>query len=236
MNGHAGPFLFDMGGVTVVTPEAARSADCHPWGRLTGFRATGGLDTPRCDNLDVKLQGQVFTAPISSVFDINRFMGPGMPKLSGSIVLDLFAGRVVTIRPSAHELVVETTAGLRERIRNAKAVPIRAGRDVGGVALTVDGAVQTTDGRAWLELDTGNLGPLLIGAHVAAPLGLESTSHDKQSADFALVGAVPVRGPARVMDLIMDGDVGEPELGRWDITFDLAGARAWFGPAVPKGT
>ncbi len=237
LDGHPGLFLFDTGaGVTIVTPELAQAAGCRPWGRLTGFRATGErLDTPRCDSLPVKLGGRTFTAPIASVLDINQLMGAGMPKLSGLMALDLFAGRSITIRPVAHELVMETATSLKRRTQDAREVPIRAVRDTEGVALTVDGAVQTTDGRAWMELDIGNLGPLLIGEHVAALLGLSAGSHDRQPADFSLVGGIPVGGPARVQNLIMDGDIGEAELGRWDMTLDLASMRAWFRPAMAGG-
>ena len=37
------PFLLDTGGgFTVLTPEVARSAGCVPFGRVTGFRSSGG--------------------------------------------------------------------------------------------------------------------------------------------------------------------------------------------------
>ncbi|MGI3778523.1 MAG: hypothetical protein ACRYGC_14630 [Janthinobacterium lividum] len=230
--GHAGLFLFDTGGgVTTVAPATAALSGCRPWGRVTGFRATGErMDTPRCDDLRVSLGGQEFTAPTASVLDLGALMGPDMPSLSGLIALDLFAGRSITIRPLAHELVVETASSLAERIRGATEVPIRPVRDAEGVALTVDGAVATPAGRAWMELDTGNLGPLMVGEHVASLLDLDPSRPDRQPASFALVGGVAVSGPARVGRLIMDGDIGEDVLGRWDVTLDLANERAWFRP------
>ena len=232
--GHAGLFLFDTGGgVTTVTPATAALSGCKPWGRITGFRATGErMDTPRCDNLRVSLGGQEFTAPTASVLDVGSLVGPDMPSLSGLIALDMFAGRSITIRPLAHELVVETASSLAERIRGATEVPIRPVRDVEGVALTVDGAVATPAGRAWMELDTGNLGPLMVGEHVAPLLDLDASRPDRQPASFALVGGVAVTGPARVSRLIMDGDIGEDVLGRWDVTLDLTNERAWFRPAA----
>ena len=237
--GHTGLFLFDTGGgITIVTPAMAASSGCHVWGRLTGFRATGErLDTQRCDDLHVSLGGRDFTAPIASVFDLGKVVGPDMPVLSGLIALDLFAGRTITIRPLARELIVETASSLPERIRGARAVPVRLVRDVEGVALTVDGAVGTPAGQAWMELDTGNLGPLMVGEHVAPLLGLDATRTDRQAASFALVGGVPVKGSARVSRLTMDGDVGQNILARLDVTLDLGGGRAWFRPAaavVPK--
>ena len=232
--GHAGLFVFDTGGgVTIVTPATAALSGCRPWGRVTGFRATGErMDTPRCDDLRVSLGDEEFTAPTASVLDLGPLVGPDMPPLSGLIALDMFAGRSITIRPLAHELVVETASSLVERIRGAKEVPIRPVRDAEGVALTVNGAVATPAGRAWMELDTGNLGPLMVGEHVAPLLGLDASRLDQQAASFALMGGVPVTGAARVGRFIMDGDIGEDVLGRWDVTLDLAGGRAWFRSAV----
>ena len=229
-------FLFDTGeGVTGVTPATAALAGCRPWGRVTGFRATGErMDTPHCDALRLTLDGHAFTLPTALVFDLQALVSPTMPALSGSIALDLFAGRVLTIRPLAHELVLETAASLPSRIRGAIEVPVRAVRDSEGVALTLDAAVGTPEGRAWMELDTGNLGSLMVGGHVAAPLGLDASRTDRQPASFTLVGGIPVHGPTRVGNLIMDGDVGESVLGRWDVTLDLHRDRAWFRPASAK--
>lgn len=233
VDGHDGLFLFDTGaGVTMVTPAIAAQSGCRPWGQLTGFRATGErLDAPRCDDLHVMLGGRSFTAPIAMVFDLQRLLGPGLPTLSGLVALDLFAGRAITIRPLAHQLVIETASSLRRRIQGATEVPVRLVRDVEGVALSLDAAVDTPSGRAWMELDIGNLGPLMVGRHVASLLRLDPARTDRQPAHFALVGGVPVRGPARVGPLIMDGDIGQSVLGGWDLTLDLAQGRAWFRPA-----
>ena len=235
---HQGLFLFDTGaGVTAVTPPTAKRAGCRPWGMLTGFRATGQrLDTPRCDDLRLTIAGRTFTSPIASVLDLDALVGPGGPPLSGLLALDIFAGRTITIRPLAHELVVETPSSRQRRIEGAREVPIRLVRDVEGVALSVDAAIDTSAGRAWMELDIGNLGPIMIGAHLAPLLGLGAGEGARSEADFRLSGGIPVRGPARVARLIMDGDVGETVLGRWDVTLDLAAGRCWFRPAAATRT
>ena len=234
VGGQAGLFLFDTGGgVTMVTPHTAAASGCRPWGQVTGFRATGErMDLPRCDNVLLMLGGRTFIAPTAAVLDLQRMMPPGIPHLSGMIALDVFAGGAITIRAAAHELIVETPASLLRRVTGATPVPIRLVRDAEGLALTVDGAVQTPAGRAWMELDTGNGGPILVGEHVAKPLELATTDEHSQAATYALVGGIPVRGPARVSKLIMDGDIGEAVLGKWDITLDLASAKAWFRPAT----
>ena len=176
--GQPGLYIFDTGmGITVVTPETAAKVGCRPWGQVTGFRAIGEReDMQRCDDLQLSLGGRDFTAPIAGIADLQGSAPPDMPHLAGAIGLDLFAGRVITIRPKAHEVVVETATSAERRIRGATEVPIRLVRDVEGVALTVDGAVPTPAGVAWMELDDGNTGPLMIGQHVARPLGARSVA------------------------------------------------------------
>ena len=193
------------------------------------------MGMPRCDDARLTIGSQSFVAPTASVLDLQRMMGPDMPTLSGVIALDLFAGRAITVRPMAHELVLETVASVQQRILGAKEVPGRLVRDAEGLALTVDGAVRTPAGRAWMEIDTGNGGPLMVDQHVAPQLGL-AAKHDLQQAAFELVGGVPVRGPARVGDLILDGDIGADALSHWDVTFDLAGGRTWFRAATDQPT
>ena len=234
VGGHPGLYMFDTGiGVTIVTPATAATAGCSPWGQITGFRAIGERgDMRRCDDLHLSLGGRDFIAPIAGVAELQTSMPPDMPRLAGAVGLDLFAGRVITIRPGAHEIVVETVASAVRRIRGATVVPVRLVRDVEGVALTVDGAVPTPAGQAWMELDDGNTGPLMIGQHVATALKLDPSRHEGQVADFSLQGGIPVHGAASVGNLIMDGDIGETVLGRWDVTLDLAKGRAWFRPAT----
>ena len=237
--GRDGLFLFDTGGgVTIVTPKTVGAVGCHPWGQMTGFRATGQrLDTRRCDDVRLSINGQTLLAPSASVYDINALVDPKtMPTLAGLIALDVFVGKTITIRPLAHEIVLETTASLGPRIRHAREIPIRIVRDLEGVALTVDAAVPTAAGRAWMELDTGNLGPVMIGHHVAALLGLDPNERAQQESSFSLGGVARVREPERVSDLIMDGDIGESVLRDWDVTLDLAADRAWIQPATPEAT
>lgn len=239
IGGREGLFLFDTGGgVTIVTPETARRAGCHPWGRLTGFRATGErLDTPRCDDVTLRIGGVPLRASITSVLEINKFVDArAMPTLSGLIALDLFAGRTITIRPLAHEVVLETPLSAAARTRHGRELPIRAVRDVEGVALSIDAQVPTTAGGAWMELDTGNLGPIMVARHLAATIGLGPDEHALQQSRFALGGGTVVEGPARVSDLILDGDIGELTLRHWDLTLDLAADRAWLAPATAKPT
>ncbi len=236
--GHSGLYLFDSGGgVTTMTPQSATILGCRSWGQVTGFRATGErMDTPRCDDVRLTIGGRKFLVPTASVLDLKRLVAPQMPSLAGLLALDVFAGQVITIRPVAHEVVVETSSSLQQRIAGATQVPARLVRDAEGLALTVDGAVQTSAGRAWMELDTGNGGPIMVDEHVAGLIGLTAGNRNIQQAAFDLVDGIPVQGAARVSSLIMDGDIGEAVLGKWDLTFDLKNGRAWLRPATSRPT
>jgi hypothetical protein len=189
------------------------------------------LDFPRCDNLRFDVEGASLPVPIAGEFDIMHFLPDDAPPLSGAIGLDAFAGRAVSLDLAGHRLIIESDASLRARIRQARELPIRIVRDAEGVALAVDGAVATGEGLAWMELDSGNGGTLVIGNHIAALLSLDPSATQPQQASFELANGVRVTGPARVRDLIMDGNIGADFLRSWVLTLDLACERAWIAPA-----
>jgi hypothetical protein len=97
-------------------------------------------------------------------------MGPCSP-VDGSLGLDLFAHRTITVIPRK-AILLESPSSYAERIKTARELPIRMVRDVEGIALSVDGAVRTPEGLAWMELDSGNGGSLVIANHIAPLLGL----------------------------------------------------------------
>ena len=233
VNGHRGRFLFDTGwGVTAVTPTVAAAIGCKPWGRVTGFRAIGErLDSQRCNAATFRIGGFEAQAPEVLVVDLMKYLPPGAAPLSGGIGLDLFAGRTVTIQSHAHRLVLETDASRNARIRTAQEIVVRPVRDVEGAALTVDVAVPTPDGPAWMELDTGNNGPTMIAAHIAKLVGLKSGTDAPQPLVVGLRPGLLVQDQAVVRDLILDGDIGRGFLDHWDLTLDLAQGKAWLAPA-----
>jgi hypothetical protein len=232
--GHEGLFLFDTGeGVSTITPQFATAIGCTPWGQVTGFRMSGErLDFPRCDNVRFDAQGQSFRAPIAGVFDIMSLLPKDVPVLDGAVGLDIFAGRVLTIEPRANRLTIETARSLAARIRTAKEVRARLVRDAEGVALAVDGGVETRRGIAWMELDTGNGGAIVIANHIAPLLGLTPDQKRETPASFMLSGRISVTGNARTRDLIMDGNISNQFLRNWNLTLDLVKGRAWLAPAT----
>lgn len=173
VNGQPGTFIFDTGeGVSSFSPEFAAKIGCDPWGRISGFRMSGErLDNKHCDNITFDLSGHKLLAPVVSTVDIMKFLGAGVPPVDGSLGLDLFADRTITIIPQK-AIVFENASSLAKRIRTGHELPIRMVRDVEGIALSVDGAVRTPKGLAWMELDKWTL--TLDLEHGHAWLGLLS--------------------------------------------------------------
>jgi Aspartyl protease len=237
VNGQPGTFLFDTGeGVSSISPSFASRVDCHSWGQITGFRMTGErVDTPHCDGVQFRFGQLVINAPTVIVLDIMKFMGSDVPTVDGALGLDLFADRVVTIIPR-QELIVESDASLVRRVANAKELPIRLVRDAEGAALCVDAAVKTPNGMAWMELDGGNGGSILIANHIAPLLGLTTDISTPRETHFDLANGIEVKGTVRTRDLIMDGDISAQFLNHWALTLDLKRQRAWLAPLPDYST
>jgi hypothetical protein len=237
VHGKTARFLFDTGeGVTMISPQLAAAIGCTPWGNVTGFRMLGErLDMKRCDGVDFSLQGQHFTAPTAIVFDLAAISGKDDPPVDGAIGLDIFAGRVVTLDWSARRLIVETPGSMAARVAPAHLVPIRLVRDAEGLALTVDMAVPTPRGLAWMELDTGNGGPTIFTSQAIAPLlGLDPAKKQPQPVNLNLAQGVHLAEPARVFpNMIMDGNIGAQFLSKWQVTLDLKSERSWLAPSSP---
>ena len=234
VRGHEGLFMFDTGGgLSYISPSFAQTVGCKVWGQITGFVLTGQrLDMPRCDGLEFEIQRQHLQAPIAGVFDIMKFMPPNVPKLDGSIGLDVFAERAITLSLAEKELTLESRASLALRQKRGKEVPIRLVREAEGIALAVVVGVVTPEGTAWMEIDSGNGGANVIANHIAPLINVQTGKKEPQPASFSLVGGIPVTGNVRVNEtLIMDGNIGTRFLINWDLTLDLKNGRAWLAPA-----
>lgn len=231
VNGHPGLFMFDTGGgISYIDPAFAKKIGCEPWGQLSGFVLTGQrLDMPRCESVNYGLAGSTFSATTVGVYDIGQFMPKDAPHVDGSIGLDLFAGRAVTLSLAKKALTVESPDSLRERIKRGHEFEIRLVRELEGLALAVVAAVQTPKGKAWMELDSGNGGANVIGKHLAETFSLASDKKEPQTGHINLTNGQKVEGPFRVNPtLIMDGNIGTRFMIDWDLTIDLAKGRAWL--------
>lgn len=223
-------FLLDTaGGITVIAQPFADAIGCKPWGRVTGFRMRGDrVDLPRCDDVALKAAGLPLTAPTAGVIDFSTLLPKDAPPLDGSVALDAFAGRAVTLDLAGRRLIVETPDSLKVRAAQGVEVPVRFSREATGLALTPFVAAPTPKGRIWLELDCGSTGALVIGKHVAALVGLDPAVQKGQSVDMTLVGGPKISGKVLVEDMILDGNIGVPALQQWVVTLDLANERAWI--------
>lgn len=233
IGGREGVFAFDSGdGVSFMTPTFAKSIGCEPWGQITGFRMGGDrVDMMRCDSVKVDVGGIRQTMPTLGVFDLMRFFPPDSPPLDGVLGLDLFANDAVTIDPAHHQLIVESQGSLAARVRAGREIAVRRVRDAQGLSLTVDAGVKTPKGIAWMELDTGNVGTFVVAKHLAPLLGLDPNAQEGQQVDMTLTGGIEAKGTARVVDCIMDGNIGQGFLQHWLLTLDLRNGRAWLAPA-----
>jgi hypothetical protein len=235
VKGVRGRFMFDTGeGLTSVSPQFAAKIGCMPWGRVTGFRMSGErIDTPHCDELDFQLAGRTLHAPAVLILDIMKLMGDGGPRIDGAMGLDVFAGQTITILPRK-AIVIETPESLARRVARATPLKIRLVRDAEGLSLAVNGAVKTPKGDAYMELDSGNGGSLVVANHIAPLLGMPVDMSTPTSERFELGNGLVVEGKTRTRDLIMDGNIGAQFLNRFALTLDLKNGRAWLTPFDEK--
>lgn len=235
VGGHDGLFLLDTaGGLTLLSPAFAKTAGCKPWGRLSGFQMMGQrLDAPRCDNIDFTLGDQIFRAPLTAVLDIAPLVAKDAAPVAGSIALDLFAGKTITVDLPGRRLIVESPASLQARIAHARELPVLLSREMQGRALAASVGVATSRGMLWFELDTGNGGTLLISQPYAALFGLDPTAKGPQQASFAVAAGLRAQGTAFTPDMILDGNLGMPFLHDKVITLDLQAGRLWIAQGKP---
>jgi hypothetical protein len=235
INDREGTFLFDSGGgVTTITPEFATEIGRKPWGKIVGFRMTGQrLDLARCDNVTLDLAGMREDLPIIGVFDLMSLLPPGASKLDGVICLDAFANKSITIDLANSRIFIETPESLAARIKAGTEEAVRMVRDSEGLALTMDAAVKTANGTAWMELDTGNDGDIVVADWLADEFGLDPTKRETRPIKFQLVNGITGQGSGHARDLIMDGNLGSQVLRNWIVTFDLPHGRAWLLPKQP---
>lgn len=236
VGGVSGRFLFDTGeGVTMISPAMAEAFGCEPWAHLSAFRMGGErLDAPRCDNFRITTAVGELSTLSTLVYELTEITGDTAEKLDGSLGLDAFDGRAITLRLSAGEVVIETPNSMEVRTASAIPVPIRIVRPAEGTALDVNIGIPTPKGMAWMELDNANKGPTIFISQALAPLfGLNPDTREKQDVAFDIVPGVAFRGQARVFpNMTLDGDIGMQLMKDWDVTLDLATGRGWLSPTT----
>lgn len=228
VKGKPGDFLLDTGGgVTLLTDEFSKGIDCRFWGRTTGFNMFGKRsDGPHCDNVQITA-GEVALTPVNvGKIDFgDQFAGDKNP--DGLLSLDAFDGKAITLDQKAGTLTIESRASLGERTKAMKELPFRISRECSARCLSAFVGVPTTSGMTWLILDSGAGGVSLISKDHATLFGLEPESKE-QRLRYEVAPGVPIDSPVVVTDMIMDGNLGQPFMSQYIITFDLAHGRLWL--------
>jgi predicted aspartyl protease len=228
VKGKQGDFLLDTGGgVTLVTDDFAKGLDCKFWGRTTGYNMFGKRsDGPHCDNVRI-VAGDVALTPVNiGTIDFgDQFPGDKVP--DGLLSLDAFDGKAFTLDQTAGILTIETSKSLAKRTKTMKELPIRVSRECSARCLSVFLGVPSSEGMTWLILDSGAGGVSLISTDHAKLFGLDPNRKEQQL-KFDAAPGVPIDSPVLVTDMIMDGNLGQPFISRYVITFDLAQGRLWL--------
>lgn len=220
------PFIVDTGaGKTVITPEEVSSAGCAPFGRLTGNRADGApVSMSRCGPVTLGFDGLRLPHEVG-VFDLMSLMH-GAPPIGGLVGLDAFEGRAVTLDWAHEQVVIETPESLAARVKTMTPIDARVTLEPSG-AMVIFLPVKTAAGPLWLELDTGNDGPVFLAPHALAQLGLDLPKGAMRAASLEVpgLGSFPVKVKSRAM--VYDGQLNPAFARQLVLTVDLASRRVW---------
>ena len=103
---------------------------------------------------------------------------------------------------------------------------VRLSRVAGGASVDLFIEVEAKTGTFWLELDSGNNGPVLLSTHALAQLGLDITQ-SSLPLTLNVIGLGSIESEAVVSDLIYDGLLNTTFLNDIVLTVDLASGKAW---------
>ena len=80
-----------------------------PWGQITAFQMGGKrIDMRRCDDASLSIGGHDSEVPIIGVFDLMAVLPSNAPVLDGSIGIDVFKDRAISIDQVNGWIVIET--------------------------------------------------------------------------------------------------------------------------------
>jgi len=232
IKGKVGDFLLDTGGgVTLLTEDFSKGIDCKFWGRTTGYNMFGKRsDSPHCDNVQIKA-GDVALTPVNvGKIDFgDQFAGDKNP--DGLLSLDAFDGKAITLDQKAGTLTIETSKSLARRTKAMKELPFRISRECSARCLSAFVGVPTHEGMTWLILDSGAGGVSLISRDHAGLFGLDPNGKE-QRLKYEAAPGVPIDSPVLVTEMIMDGNLGQPFMSQYVITFDLVNGRLWLAKST----
>jgi len=230
VDGETLPFLFDTGGgITIVTPAIAEAVGCRQAGRITGHRFNGErLDLPGCGPVALASDATTFRAD-AALFDLMALLPPGAATVGGLVALDALADRPWTLDLAGGRLLLETPESFAGRTATMRPVRVRAAHEAGGAALALFLAMDTPQGAIWLEVDSGNTGPVILAPHAAGMLGIQPTEPGKPfNATLPITGFGPVSVQATVSDAIYDGLLNADFLRRYRLSVSGDLRHAWL--------
>jgi len=232
VKGKTGDFLLDTGGGNTLLTEAfSKGIECEFWGRTTGFNMFGKKsEGPHCDNVQI-MAGDASLTPVNigKIDFEGQFPSDVAP--DGLLSLDAFDGKAITLDQKAGTLTIETPKSLLTRTKTMREVPFRISRECSARCLSVFLGVPTPKGMTWLILDSGAGGVSLISKDHAALFGLNPNAKE-QRLKFEAAPGVPIDSPVLVTDMIMDGNLGQPFMSQYVMTFDLAHGHLWIRAVI----
>ena len=231
------PFIFDTGGgLTLITPEIADKINCTPFGRITCFRMTGErIDLQRCGEVEFNIEGIPLQVE-ATVFDLMALLPKNWPKVAGMFSLDTFRNHAITLNLSRNRLIIETKDSLEDRISTMKPVNMRINHQTGGWGLDIFVEIEADKGSLWFELDSGNMGDVLLAPHAIEQLSITVPTSDNKTigngADvfettLNIVGFGPLKVRARKQELIYDGVLNASTIEKLILTMDLTKEIMW---------
>jgi hypothetical protein len=228
IGGQSVPFVLDTGGgLTALTPTTAAKAGVTPFGQFTGIRFNGEkLSGKRCGTVPFTLGGTEFRCE-AGVGDLEAL---GLKGVGGVLALQSFEGRAFTLDLAGNRLILETPASLKKRTAHLRELTVRPGRQCGGASLDLYARALAPTGDLWLEMDCGNLQPVLLAAHAYQQLGVEPAGKNAAAVHFELAGLGPVTLDAQPADTIYDGLLNSAFFKQYVVTFDLKSMRVWVAP------
>lgn len=227
IEGSTGQFIFDSaGGLSLITPEFSRALGFEPFGRLTAFKHTGErIQFQRIPARRLSVGGVRMRQTELVLFDVMKLL-EGAPVVQGVIALNTFDGAAVTIDFAKSRLILENKDSLGRRVKEMKPLRIRAARQSGGAALDVFVAVDSPHSTLWLELDSGNAGPVLVSPHAAEQLGLKLDG-ETTAATLRLSPEMEYSCTVASKETIYDGVLNATFFQQHIVTLDLRNMRAW---------
>jgi len=221
IQGQRHKFLLDTGGgISLITPDLAKSLGQTPFGRITGHRMNGDLVVmQQCERLDAVLgdSWQIHHSPVG-VFDVNQLLPKELPRLDGIISLDSFRGQVLTLNLDSNQLVLHSKEDAELAIKT-NGINARFATGDDGSGLTLITPVDGKRGKLWFLIDSGNCAGTFVSSHVLEDHLLDI--NNKGLAELSVGGRNPVVIPVISQQINYDGVIGTNFLKSRPVTLDL---------------